>query len=249
MIPFPFQRHEEILKLLETERSMTVHNLAKKLYISEVTLRRDLSILEKKGYVHRLFGGVTLAKYYNENLPIEMRERKNLQFKKIVAEKASRFLRDGSVIIMDGSTTVKMLLRYINSYKNITIITNNLEIINSIESSNITVFSTGGNYNVRNQVFTGYHAENMLKSIHADMLFFSAQGYSEGGEITDSSEMESAIRRVMLSRADKKVFLCDHTKLNSRYLFRICDGTDVDHIVCDIELSPPADGTYPYQDR
>lgn len=69
MLPFHFQRHEEILKLPETERSMTVHSLAKKLYISEVALRRDLSILEKKGYVHRLFGGVTTAPCVNSTCP------------------------------------------------------------------------------------------------------------------------------------------------------------------------------------
>ena len=231
-----YQRQEEILKVLETERAVKIRELTQALYVSEATIRRDLNALEKNGIVKRVFGGVVLTKYLNENLPLDLRERENHDLKEIVANKAAGFLRDGISIIMDGSSTVKMLLPHLNAFKNLMIVTNSLDVINSIHNPQIKILCTGGHFHSKNQVFFGHLAEDMLKGIHVDMLFFSSQGYSDSGEMTDSSEAESSIRRVMISRADTKVFLCDHTKLGKSYTFSVCSKSDVNHIVCDIEL-------------
>ena len=233
---FKFQRHEEILQHLETERTVSISKLASKLYVSEATIRRDLNALEKRGLVHRVFGGVVLTKFLNENLPQDLRARENLHLKEVVAKEASKLLFDGASVILDGSTTVRMLLPHLNKLKNLIIITNNLEIINGMSNSMHKLICTGGQYLVRNKVFAGYQAEATLRDFYADFLFFSSQGYSSEGEITDSSEQESALRRVMLTRAKTKVFMCDHTKLNKRYTHRICDKSAVDYIVCDIEI-------------
>jgi len=233
---FKFQRHEEILQHLESERTVGISSLASRLYVSEATIRRDLNALEKRGLVHRVFGGVVLTKFLNENLPQDIRVRENLHLKEIVAKRASRLLHDGASVILDGSTTVQMLIPHLSKLKNLLIITNNLEVISGMSSTKHKLICTGGQYLMRNKVFAGYQAEAMLRDFYADLLFFSSQGYSEEGEITDSSEEESALRRVMLSRAKTKVYMCDHTKLNKRYTYRICDKNGVDHVICDVDL-------------
>jgi len=231
-----YHREGEILKLLENKRAVKITHLTKALYVSEATIRRDLNALERRGIVKRVYGGVILTKYLHENLPVELREVENSHFKEVVATRAAEFLQDGISIIMDGSTTVKMLLPHLSAYKNLVIITNNLEIINGINNPQIRLHCTGGQYHVANRVFFGHQAGDMLKNICADLLFFSTQGYSEDGDMTDSSEGESAIRRIMLSRAETKIFLFDHTKFNKKYTFRVCGREDVDHIICDVDL-------------
>jgi DeoR/GlpR family transcriptional regulator of sugar metabolism len=77
---------------------------------------------------------------------------------------------------------------------------------------------------------------SFIRSISADIVFFSSQGISDDGEISDVSEEETAIRRVMLERAKYKVFLCDSSKIGVRKSFRLCSKDDVDRIICDVEL-------------
>ena len=75
-----------------------------------------------------------------------------------------------------------------------------------------------------------------MRNVSADILFFSSQAISEDGEISDVSEEETSLRRVMLSRAKKKIFLCDSSKLGLEKTFRLCSKNDVDVIICDEKL-------------
>ena len=68
------------------------------------------------------------------------------------------------------------------------------------------------------------------------IFFFSSQGISEDGEISDSSEEETSLRRVMLERSKQKYFLCDSSKIGVKKLFTVCRESDLDGIICDTKL-------------
>ena len=76
-----------------------------------------------------------------------------------------------------------------------------------------------------------------LSTIHADKLFFSAQGIDENGTITDVSEQEISMRKAMMRQSEKIIFLCDATKFGIRRPFTMCSQEEVDEIICDIPLS------------
>ena len=76
----------------------------------------------------------------------------------------------------------------------------------------------------------------MIRNVYADFLFFSSQGISLSGEISDFSEEETELRKLMLTRATRSFFLCDQSKIGQSYLFRLCNSQDVDGILCDGEL-------------
>ena len=82
----------------------------------------------------------------------------------------------------------------------------------------------------------GSATENYIKGINADLMFFSSQAISETGEITDASEEETALRQAMLSKAKKKIFLCDSSKIGLKHTFTVCNKEQVDHIICDVKL-------------
>lgn len=235
-----FKRDSEIIHYLEAEHAASIKALAKHLFVSEATVRRDLREMERQGLIRRVFGGVILEKYTNENIPHQLRKRENVRFKEAVAAKAAPYLFDDAVIMMDSSTTTKTVLPYLSGLKNLTVITNNMEILNLIDASHIRVFCTGGQYNMNNQDFLGHHAEQAIRSLHADLCLFSAQGFSSDGYITDPSESECAIRKAMIAQSDKRIFLCDHTKLGKQYTYRICGRDDVDVILCDTDLPEPS---------
>ena len=232
-----YERQDEILAKLEQHKTMNLSVLAKELFVSEATIRRDLNTLEKIGLVKRIYGGVTLSKYASSSeLPLSLREQDRRPQKDLIAAKAAELLHDGDTLIMDASSTVQNMIPYLSHYQGLTVITNSLKVIDRLDGTDIRVFCTGVRFIPRNRAFAGPAAINMLKDIHADYFFFSSQGLSLTGEISDFSEEETALRKIMLTRAVKRYFLCDSAKIGQSFLFKLCDSTEVDGIICNTEL-------------
>lgn len=231
------QRQEEIISILEHQKSINISDLSRQLFVSEATIRRDLNTLEKLGLVKRVYGGVVLSKYFSSSdLPLSLREHESRPEKDLIASKAAEFLHNGASIIMDASSTVQHMIPYLKNYEKLTVITNSLKVVDQLDGSNVRVFCTGGHFIGRNRAFAGPAAINMIKDIYADYLFFSAQGLSLSGEISDFSEEETELRKAMLTRVTKSYFLCDSSKIGQSYLFKVCNSTDIDGIICNTQL-------------
>ncbi len=231
-----YERHQRIIDLLEKKHTASIRELSEQVYASEASVRRDIAVLEQMGFVRRIYGGVVLAKYKNSVVPLELRDADNEAAKELVARRAAALIQDGSTVLMDASSTVRRMIKYIDRNFDIKIITNNQRIFEESGEYPFELYCTGGAYNRSDHDFIGPAAENYLRSVYADIAFFSSQAISEDGEITDSSESHTSLRRVMLSRAKKKVFLCDSSKLGVRRLFTVCGKDDIDEIICDTEL-------------
>ncbi len=231
-----YERQELILSYLKENRFATIKELSKIVWASESSVRRDLRVLEQKGFVTQIYGGVTLSDFAGTVVPIELRDSYNSTVKDILAKKASKHIFDGATIFMDGSSTVKRIMQYLSPFTNLKIITNNQLIFSECTNTGIKLYCTGGLYNRQSNIFSGSAAESYIDSVNADILFFSSQAMSEEGEISDVSEEETSLRKKMLSRAKKKIFLCDSSKLGLKKTFTLCTKDDVDVIICDKKL-------------
>lgn len=230
------ERREKILSYLENKRTATVRELAGVLYISEASVRRDLEALEKAGQVRRIYGGVVLEKFHNAVVPLGFREGENSQIKEELARRAAELIEDGDTIMLDASSTVRRMVKYLSGKRGLKIITNNLRIFSDELPADAQLYCTGGLFSRQNAMFCGAGAERYVRSLNADICFFSSQGISEDGRISDASEEETSLRRVMLSRSDKKIFLCDETKIGVKRMFTLCSREDVDGIICNVKL-------------
>ncbi len=231
------KRQEEILASLEKQETCNIAVLAKSLFVSEATIRRDIDSLEKLGLVRRVHGGVILSRYTtNSDIPLTLREQERKAQKDIIASKAAKLVYDGCTIFLDASSTVQHMIPFLKSVQDLTVITNSMKVIDRLEDSNIRVFCTGGRYIPRNRVFVGSRATETLKNYFVDLCFFSSQGLSLSGDISDSSEEESEVRKTILENATRSYFLCDHSKIGQSYLFKLCNTIDVDGIFCDSDL-------------
>ena len=92
-------------------------------------------------------------------------------------------------------------------------------------------YCTGGYFNRSNHALIGPAAEAYMRTVSADIIFFSSQGISDSGDISDVSEEETSLRRVMLGRAARKVFLCDSSKIGVKRMFTLCNKDDVTDII------------------
>ncbi|MBQ2704069.1 MAG: DeoR/GlpR transcriptional regulator [Clostridia bacterium] len=228
---YNLERQEQIMAILEKDKSASVKNLASKLYVSLPTIRRDLTELEEQGKVQRTHGGVVLRKISDAEIPLMFREDQNNLSKKAIAEKAAKYINDGDVIFMDASSTVSYLIPYLERFNDIIVITNSPKISMKLGERKIKNYCTGGLLLMHSIAFVGNQTEQFVSGINADLFFFSSRGYTEGGTITDSSEQEAAVKKAMLKNAARSYYLCDSSKRDKKYAFNICSVKDVCEII------------------
>lgn len=233
---FTFERQQAILKFLQENKFSTIKELSKIVWSSESSIRRDIKFLEQGGYLKQVYGGIVLSQYADSVIPINLRDPANSTTKDVIAKEASRYIFDNATIFLDGSSTVRRIMKYIKGFKNLKIITNNQRIFSECTNTNIKLYCTGGLFDVQSNIFYGSGAEEYIDNLNADILFFSSQAISNSGEISDVSEKETALRKKMLSRAKKKIFLCDSSKLGIEKTFKLCTKDDIDLIICDKKL-------------
>lgn len=223
-----YTRLDHIISYLREHQTATVVNLAKRLYASEATIRRDLTLLEQRGLVKRLHGGAVLIDDAQRELPLYMREQQNIQEKKTIAAKAAGYLEDGQVIFLDASSTAMFLIPYLESRQNLTIITNGLKTAQELSRLTHKTYGTGGLMLHNSSAYVGPYAEDFVRNFNADIFFFSSRGVLENGRITDASSEETHIRQIMLQNSRTHVFMCDRSKLDKSYCYNLGNAKDMD---------------------
>jgi DeoR/GlpR family transcriptional regulator of sugar metabolism len=138
------ERELEIQKILSREDYVTVKQLSQWLYTSESSIRRDLASLERRGLVKRSYGGVELVKRSTLVLPFSARAHYNIPAKKIMARKAAALVREGDIVFLDQSSSAFFVAGELQRRGDITVVTNNVEIIGLLSQSEMEVVSCGG---------------------------------------------------------------------------------------------------------
>lgn len=235
-MPF-YEREDKILNALLEKESMTTQELSAKLYVSAPTLRRDLIKLEQMGKIIRTHGGAQLIqKSADEKIPFFLREQEQNDAKEMMAGKAAAFIRDGDIIMLDGSTSAYSIIPHLAAFKNLIVITSSAKSSFLLGRMGISNICTGGRMITRSLSYIGEEAENTVRRYNADLVFFSCRGLSMDGRLTDNSIEENSLRKIMLRHAKKKVFLCDSSKLDHVYLNNLCHLSEVDEIICERRL-------------
>ncbi len=227
-------RQEMILKTLQECRYTTAAALAEKMYASYSSIRRDLEELENAGLVTRSYGRVEIADHNPFMISYPVRINKNHEQKRIIAKKASALIKEGDTIFIDSSSSCSFFAREIMHMKGITVITNNVELIGMATQSTANVICSGGMQTEPNRyALTGPIAESTFGNIHADWAVFSVRALTLGGKLYDVHYGETALRKVMLKNAEKKLFLCDSSKLGTNSTYYQCDLGSIDCLACD----------------
>ncbi len=225
-------REQAILDHIKERGFATVRELSATLYISPSSIRRDLTALEQKKLVRRVHGGAILIESANNNVPFSVRVAKNVEQKKKAAKAASVLLRDAISVMLDGSSTVMHLLKYIAAYRNIKVFTNNVHTFTESVNMGLDTTLIGGRASADASSLSGEFAEEMAEKIFPDILFFSAQCVNDDGEITEALEGEARLRRILLRHAKCRVFLYDREKKGKTSLYKVCNLMDVDYAFC-----------------
>lgn len=232
------ERRNKILEILQKESRVVVSDLGALFQVTEETIRRDLEKLEKEGLAKKTYGGAILADSLSVDLPYSVRMKANVESKQRIAKIVSDLVEDGDHIMMDASSTAIFVAKHLKNKKNITVITNSIEIL--IELSSVAgwkVLSTGGVLKEGSLSLVGYQAEKMINTFHVDKTIVSSKGVDIKKGITDSNEMEVHIKKLMLEAANTKILIADNSKFDKISFTKICDLADIDVLISDSELN------------
>ena len=229
------ERRNMIMEKLQTERRVVVSELSRMFKVSEETIRRDLERMEKDGLVTKSYGGAILNENNNIDLPFNVRKNRNVSGKQKIAELIAAQINDGDHIMLDASSTAVFIAKAIKSKKNITLITNSIEILielNDVENWHIFL-STGGILKQGSLALVGPHTDKMIHSFHVDKAIISCKGIDLDKGFTDSSEMHAETKSTMLECANEKILAVDSSKFDKISFTKIDDLNHVTKIVTD----------------
>lgn len=232
------QRDSQILAILEENGTCSVHELCEKLYLSEATVRRALSSLARRGLINRTHGGAELLKIHHRASPFSNRVILNAAAKRDIARKAAAMVPDGSIVFLDQSSTCYHLAEALMKKRELTVVTNNLEIALLLTQTKFRVQISGGTMHMDNRLcLAGEDANRIFEEICADFVFFSTFSLSSDGIISDVSRDAINVRNAMLKYAKCKVFLCDSSKFDSTAGYIQCTLRDLDVLISEEDTS------------
>lgn len=229
------QRQNEIINILLSRTFASVSELSALLYASESSIRRDLCRLEGYGIVRRSHGGAEIMSR-TSIMPFGARSYDSVTEKNIIAKKALSLIKEGDIIFLDQSSTAYFLASVLGSFKTLTIVTNNIEIVSLLSKTHLTVYSSGGVVSKSNPTcLVGGMAAATFSRFNADIAFFSVGGVLDFGDLTDFSLEEIYTREAMLRNARKKVFLCNGEKVGRETPYVQCNLADIDTVITEGE--------------
>jgi DeoR/GlpR family transcriptional regulator of sugar metabolism len=225
------------MEKLRKDKSVKVSTLMELFNVSIETVRRDLEFLEKEGLLKRVHGGAILDEGSRE-LTFTVRETKNMEEKREIAEIATRYVSEGQSIALDVSTTnTEFAKELAKKFKRLTILTNSLPIANELSAvPNFTVILAGGVMRNEELCIVGDLAEKFISQFRIDTFFMSMSGISLTEGLTDYGIGEVQIKKQMLECSQKAIVLADSSKFDSVSLLRICDFDRIDKIVTDSKI-------------
>ncbi|OWY38180.1 XRE family transcriptional regulator [Xenophilus sp. AP218F] len=208
------QRRHAIAALVQERGEISVDELTQRFATSEVTIRKDLALLETGGLLLRRYGGAV-------SLPSEMVEEEDArqvsQRKQAIARAAAERLRDHNRVIIDSGTTTSAMIPLLGSKRGLVVMTNSLNVAAALREleNEPTLLMTGGTWDPHSESFQGQVAEQVLRSYDFDQLFIGADGIDLARGTTTFNELVG-LSRVMAEAAREVVVMVESDKIGRR---------------------------------
>lgn len=205
------ERKQLILEELNQHHVVSLEKLVSLLETSESTVRRDLDELEAENKLRRVHGGAELPHSLQEEETIQEKSVKNLQEKKLIAQRASSLIKEKDVIFVDAGSTTAFLIKELEQ-KDITVVTNSIHHAVQLVDKQIPTVIIGGGVKMTTNASIGGVALNQINQLHFDRAFIGMNGVDEGYYTTPDME-EGAVKRAILENAKQTYVLADSSKV------------------------------------
>ncbi len=218
------ERHKIILDLLKDNNVVTIKELKDVTKVSIETIRQDLLSLENSGRITRVHGGAVLKRDKPFLPSIGERVGSNYDQKMEAAETAARLIKEGDRIAIDAGSTSAALIEIIkNRFKNLTIVTNSIDVFNILaETTGFKLFLSGGSYIRRERAFGGVGAAEGILNFNVDLSFIVPSSVTTRGIFVSLEELLD-VEKALIKAARRPVIFFDSTKASDAGMYRLAD--------------------------
>lgn len=233
------ERHEMIMEELIKHGTVLVSDLVSRLEVSAVTVRKDLTELEKNDRLYRSHGKAVLVNPYINNRSVSEKEKLAPDQKHAIGREAARLItRDDSICIASG-TTVHALARNIQPIHKLTVVSASLPVSNILsQHENIDIIQLGGMLRHSSLSVAGEYSARILDECSFSKLYMGVDGIDFDYGITTTDMREAALNQKMIAAAQKTIVLADSSKFGRRGFAKIADIDAIDVIITDAGVSP-----------
>ena len=242
-------RHDDIVNILSKRRTVTVGELTERTGVSEVTIRKDLKLLEEMGTVVRVHGGAQLVEDQAVIRSLAVRTAERTSEKARIARRALELIKEGDTIFLDSGSTCLAVASMIDRMS-VRVVTNSLPIMQTLgDAKGIVLLAVGGTYRREAGSFLGPTTIGALRSFRIETSFIGASGISLDGTFSAGNPMEAEVKREVISVSSRRVVLADAAKIGRPAFSVFAALTDVDVLITDQDAIAGSSGIGSLIDR
>ena len=238
------QRQHLILQEVHSEGTVRVATLAARLDVSEMTIRRDIDVLDAGGFVLRVHGGAARTDSFSALEPaFASKSTRGLPAKAAIAAEAISLVRPGMTLLISGGTTTFELARMLPRNFDLTVATNSVMVANSLAAADpagdgrIRTLVLGGE-RTPSEALVGPLTVRAVSTLAADLCFMGAHGLDPQAGLTSPNLLEAEVNAAMITASGRLVVLADSSKYGLIGLAGICPLSAIHTLVTDNGLSP-----------
>lgn len=246
------QRQARILERVREDGAVRVADLVRELGVSDMTVRRDLEILDDRGLLEKVHGGATALEGSALFEPTFAAKSSLQQSEKdAIAEAAASLVEPGMAIAVSAGTTTYALAQRLVDIPRITVVTNSIRVTDVLHKSgraDQTIILTGG-VRTPSEALVGPFAVAALRTVHVDLVFIGVHGMDPHSGFTCPNLLEAETDRALIEAARRLVIVADHTKWGVIGISSIARLDQADVLITDARLSPEARATLEHEAR
>jgi DeoR/GlpR family transcriptional regulator of sugar metabolism len=214
------QRHQRIARALQRDGAVRVADLVVMLGVSDMTVRRDLDVMQSAGLLTKVHGGAILPGNGTDEPGFEAKLSQYPDEKVAIAKAAAALVYPGNSVAVSGGTTTWALARWLPP--GVTVLTNSISLAEElrITKHDSTVLLSGG-VRTPSNALVGPVADAAIRSFYVDVLILGVHGMDSKAGFTTPNIAEAETNRTLVSCARRTVVVADHSKWRTVGLARI----------------------------
>lgn len=229
---FTEERRIKILDMIRKNRKVMVSDLTREFSVSAATIRTDLRQLQQAGHVIRTHGGALERTKTGEELDSQQKEIQNLSEKRAIAEAALNYIEDGDTVIIDTGTTTLELAKLLHKKKNLSVVTNDIQIASVLEGcDSINIILMGGIVRKGFHCTVGIHGREITTKMIVDKAFMGTNSFSASSGATTPDLHQAETKKHMISISSKVILLCDSSKIGRASFAQFATADQIDILI------------------
>lgn len=242
----PEKRRQEILRINKDNQGISIKDLANFFNISNMTVLRDIKLLEKQGKLEIVRGGVIpvgpdiSGSTLSFNIYDKKRQKALTEKQQIAKYCAENLIKEGNIVALEGGSTAGSIIKFLENKQKITVITNGLFVLNEaaeILDHSCRIIGSGGLLERPYLMFLGPDVDEFFSSRNTDIAFVSCVGFDLNVGPMDSHPLDIQAKIAIFNSAERRVLILDKSKFNVKSVLKAVSVNKITDIVTNVSVS------------